>query len=434
MISYFQNIRNNILIKIGSFNSIGVLVTSLVGVVSVKVIAISLGAEGMALIGNLRNFLSTIQSVGTLGLYNGVVKYVSEHKNNKRELATMLSTSYYVCFVVTMILAAWLYYDPGFWNDLIFGKQYNFNFIFKAAGIALPFYCANIMSLAIINGFSKYKVFIVLNIVTSIAGLFITILLIWQYDLSGAFYAIVINPAISLLITLVLILNQKNFAKFLLANQITFQYIKRLSSYSVMALVSALVLPLILIKIRNFIIFNEGVDQAGFWEAIRRISDQYMVFVTTLISLYLLPKLAEIKTSKGFKEEIFNFYRIILPIFIVGFIIIYILKDTIILLLFSENFMAMKPLFIWQLSGDLLRIIAITLACQLLAKRMFWPYIVTEILSFSVLYFSSLYLIKRFGFVGASMAHFFNYLIYLIMLIILFRKKIFSNKEKQVLS
>ncbi|MDY8138557.1 O-antigen translocase [Aquimarina sp. 2201CG5-10] len=426
MSSYLDKLKKNILVKVSSFNAIGVAVKLVTALVGSKVIAVLLGAEGMALIGNLRNVLTSIQSVGTLGLYNGVVKYIAEHKKNKDELIEVLSTAYYSCFIVMTCLAGWLYFNPDFWNDLVFGEKYDFDYIFEAMGIALPFYAVNMLCLAIINGFSKYKVYILLNIASSVLGLLVTLFLIWEFRLEGAFFAIVLNPAIALLITIIVIMNQKNFAKLLLANRISFKYLKRFSSYSIMALISATVLPAILIKIRNFIIASQGVDEAGFWEAMQRISNQYMMFITTLLTLYLLPKLSEIKRSKQFKLEVLNFYKIILPVFVLGFLLIYFLRDFIVRILLSDDFLKMEPLFIWQLSGDVFKIASLVIAYQFLAKRMFWHYIITEILSLGFLYFCSIFLIKQYGFIGGSMAHFFNYLFYFILLILIFRKSFFG--------
>ena len=426
MNSHFDKLKNNVLIKVSSFNAIGVFVKMFTGFISLKVIAVFLGPEGLALIGNLRNVLTSIQSVGTLGLYNGVVKYIAEFKNNKEELTAMLSTTYLFCFAITLILSGWLYFDPHFWNDLIFGNKYDYSFIFKTLAIALPFYTINTLCLAIINGYSKYKIYILINIVGSIIGLLITLLLVWEYRLEGAFLAIVINPAISLLITMVIIWKQMNFKKFILINKVSLKYIKRLSSYAVMALMSATILPAILIRIRNFIMNTQGIEEAGYWEAIQSISSQYMLFITTLLTIYLLPKLAEIKRSKDFKLEVVNFYKTILPVFILGFLTIYVLRNFIIRILFSEDFMAMEPLFLWQLFGDFFRIISLVIAYQFLAKRMFWQYVITEIISFCFLYFVSIYLVNHFGFIGASMAYFFNYVFYFLLLVLVFRKSFFG--------
>ncbi|WP_299189726.1 O-antigen translocase [uncultured Aquimarina sp.] len=430
MDSYFDKLKNNVLIKVSSFNAIGVFVKMITGFISLKVVAIFLGPEGLALIGNLRNVLISIQSIGTLGLYNGIVKYISEFKSDNKEIRSMLSTSYLLCFVVIIFLSTWLYLFPTFWNNLVFGGSYQYNFVFKAIAIALPFYSVNTLCLAIINGYSKYKMYILLNIASSILGLLITVILVWEYKLEGAFWAIIINPAVSLCFTIVIILNKKDVTKFLPSTKISPKYLKRLSSFAVMTLVSVTVLPAILIRIRNFIIANEGLEEAGYWEAIQSISSQYMLFITTLLTIYLLPRLSEISSSKNFKLEVFNFYKTILPIFVIGFLIIYFLRNIIIEILFSNDFTAMEPLFIWQLFGDLFKIASLVIAYQFLAKRMFWYYIITEIISFTFLYFASIYLINQFGFIGASMAYLFNYVFYFLLLILVFRKSFFGPDRK----
>ena len=57
-----------------------------------KVIAIFVGPSGMALLGNLRNFLTSTEAFATLGFENGVVKYVAEHKKEEQKLQQTLST------------------------------------------------------------------------------------------------------------------------------------------------------------------------------------------------------------------------------------------------------------------------------------------------------------------------------------------------------
>jgi len=424
--SYFDRFRNNVLVKVSSFNAIGVLVKMVTGFVSLKVMAIFLGPDGLALIGNLRNFLTSLQSVGTLGLYNGVVKYIAEFKNDKKELTAVMSTSYLICFVATLCVSVWLYIDTDFWNQLIFGEQYTYGFIFKALAIALPFYSLNTLCLAIINGFSKYKIYILLNIISSILGLVITVLLVYRLNLEGAFFAIVINPVVSLLITIGIIVSRKNKVIVLPTTQISLKYTKLLSSYAIMALLSATVLPAILIRIRNYIILTKGAAEAGYWEAIQSISGQYMLFVTTLLTVYLLPRLSEIKRSREFRFEVINFYKTILPVFAFGFLVIYIFRNLIIKILFSIDFKPMEPLFLWQLLGDFFKIASLVIAYQFLAKRMFWYYIITEVASLGFLYVLSMYLIDLFGFIGASMAYFFNYVFYFLLLVLVFRKSFFG--------
>lgn len=424
MNSYFHKLKNNVLIKVSSFNAIGVAVKMVTGMISLKIVAVILGPEGLALMGNLRNVLTSIQSAGTVGLYNGIVKYVADFKDDKEELKAVLSTSYLLCLFATILLSAWLYIDPVFWNNLVFGVKYSYEFVFKGVAIALPFYTVNMLCLAIINGNSKYKVYIGINIIASIIGLLITVFMVWKYRLEGAFWAIIINPAVALVITM--ILYRKELLNFVGINKMSGKYTMKLSSYAIMALISTTALPAILIKIRNHIIYNEGAAEAGYWEAIQNISAQYMLFITTLLTIYLLPKLTEIKRSKGFRIEVINFYKTIFPVFAVVFLVIYVLRNVIIKILFSQEFEVMEPLFLWQLLGDIFKIASLVIAYQFLAKRMFWYYIITEIISLTFLYIISMLFINKYGFVGASIAHCCNYIFYFLLLILVFRKSFFG--------
>ncbi len=422
----YDKLHKNLLLKVTSWNALGVLVQLISGVVSSKIIALFLGAEGMALIGNIRNFITTIQSVSTLGLYNAVVKYIAEHKNNKSEIVKILSTTYYLGVVATMIMAAWLYYGATFWNQYIFGAEYQFEYVFRAMGIVVPLYAINMLSLSIINGYAKYKTYIIINIASSVVGLLITILLIWQFQLEGAFFAIVLNPAIAFLITFVIILNQRNFAKLIAVDQISKTYIKRFGTYALMTLISTIALPMIMVKIRNHIMITQGVDEAGYWEAMQRISSQYMLFVNTLLGLYLLPKLSSIKRSRLFRGEVLNFYKTIVPLFSIGLIVIYVFRKFLIQIFLSSAFMEMEALFLWQLLGDLFKVLSLVIAYQFLAKKMFWYYIIIETISLSFLYFASIFLIDQYGYIGATMAHFLDYVLLLIVLILTFRKSFFG--------
>jgi PST family polysaccharide transporter len=142
-----------------------------------------------------------------------------------------------------------------------------------------------------------------------------------------------------------------------------------------MKLVSAISLPLIMIAIRTEIVTVQSATEAGYWEAMNRISNYYLVFFTTLLTLYILPKLSEINDPKAFRKEIFGFYKTILPLFAAGMLIIYVLKTYIIQIVLTDEFLPMSSLFFWQLSGDLVKIASIVIAYQFLAKNMFWHYI-----------------------------------------------------------
>lgn len=428
-----EYINNKVLIKIASLQIASVLTRIIGGLLTSKAIAIFIGAEGLALIGNLRNFVGAFQAVATVGFYKGVVKYISEFKENTLELSKVLSTVYYVGFVSTVMVSFFCYFKAEWINDLIFPTYNDYAYVIRVFAIVLPFYSLNMFSFSIMNGFSKYKILIIINIIGQILSVSIALLLIYQNKIDGALISVVIAESLIFLITLVGIINRRSLVGHIKVNSISYSYLKKMAPYSVMALFTAVLLPMVAIVIRSYIIDNIGYKDAGFWEAMTRISKYYLMLISSLIALYLLPRFSEINDAKEFKKEVFSFYKSILPVLTIGFIFIYLLRKYIILVIFSEEFNSIEGLFMWQLLGDFMKVLSIVIAYQFLAKKMFWHYILTEAFLVITLYTSSIYFINLFdGIEGAVVAHFVSYTMYFGIILLIFGGSLFGlDSEKK---
>jgi PST family polysaccharide transporter len=86
--------------------------------------------------------------------------------------------------------------------------------------------------------------------------------------------------------------------------------------------------------------------------------------------------------------------------------------------------MPMADLFAWQLTGDFLKVGSLILGYEFFAKKLTKAFLVTEFISFTILYISSTYFMEVYGVQGAVMAHAFTYFVYWIVLLVYFRKKI----------
>tara|TARA_R110002012_G_scaffold17930_4_gene66665 strand:- start:35914 stop:37164 length:1251 start_codon:yes stop_codon:yes gene_type:complete len=396
------------------------------GFLTSKAIALFVGLEGMALIGNLRNFLSSVQAASILGLYNGVVKYVAEFKENTLELSKTISTVFYSGFISTILISFFCYFNADAINDYVFSYYNDYAYVIRIMAIALPFYALNMFIFGILNGFSKYKILIIINIIGQIFGLSITILLIYKERIDGALISVVISESLLFLITLVGIANRRSLASLIQVKHISFDYVKKLSSYSIMAIFSAFLLPIVAIAIRNYITDTVGLKEAGMWESMNRISKYYLMFVSSLLTLYILPRFSEIDNKKEFRAEVFNFYKSIIPIFAVGLIVIYLLRHIIVLVVFTDEFKPVADLFLWQLLGDFVKVLSIVIAYQFLAKKMFWHYIITEAFSVAILYLTSIYFIDIYGVKGANIAHFATYVLYYGLILLIFSSSLFG--------
>jgi PST family polysaccharide transporter len=381
----------------------------------------------MALVGNLRDFLRFAQSFSILGLYNGVVKYIAEFKDNSKELSKTISTVFYLGFISSFIISLLCYFYAQEINDYLFPGYNDYAFVIRILAVAMPFYALNMFSFSILNGFSKYRILLVINIIGQLLGTFVTVFLIWLNKLDGALVAVVIAESLIFLITVVGIANQRSLVGLIQVKNVRLASIKKLSTYSIMALFSAIVLPLVSIEIRSYIIDNVNQQAAGFWELMTRISKYYLMFVSSLLTLYILPRLSEIDNVKEFRKEVFGFYKTIIPVFGLGLLAIYFLRPFIIIIFSTSEFQPVEDLFLWQLLGDFIKVLSIVIAYQFLAKNMFWHYIITEAFSVTLMYFTSIYFIDIYGVKGATIAHFVTYLAYYIVILLIFSSSLFGK-------
>ena len=209
------------------------------------------------------------------------------------------------------------------------------------------------------------------------------------------------------------------------------EHYRKLLAFSIMSIVSIITSSGTQIMIRNHLIEEFSLEQAGYWQAIWQISVMYLLVLTTALSTYYLPRLAEIQDKFELRNEILSGYKIILPFVLISASSIYFLKDFIIEILFTPEFKEMRSLFLFQLIGDFFKMASWTLAFLMIAKAMIKAFIITEILFSGLFYLLTIILTELNGIIGVTQAHLINYLIYLVTMIILFRSSLFISKKEK---
>lgn len=411
--------------KITSLNSLSVALKIGIGLITSKILAVFVGPSGMALVGNLRNFLTSLENISTLGFQNGIVKYVAENEKSKQEFQKIITTVFITLLVTALFLSGILFFNAGYWNTRIFGSNTEYLLVFKALSLVLPFYVMSIFFIAVINGLGKFQKVIGINIIGNTIGLLVSIFLILQFKTVGALLATIVAPALLFFVTFYLIQKEIKIFQIIKLPFFDFQVLKNLSSYSLMALVSSVFGPIVFLAIRNHIIQDLGIEQAGYWETITRVSTYYMLFVSTILTVYFLPKLAKASTLSETKTVFWQYYKVILPLFVLALTVLYFSRYFVVEVIFTKEFLPVTNLFFWQLLGDVFKVCSLILGYQFFAKKLTTAFIITELFSLLLLYFLSLFCIKVFQIEGVVIAYAFQNLIYFIVLSIYFRKSLF---------
>jgi PST family polysaccharide transporter len=142
-----------------------------------------------------------------------------------------------------------------------------------------------------------------------------------------------------------------------------------------------------------------------------------------------LPKFSELSSKSDIRNEILFGVKVILPVVFLSALVIFLFRDQLIFILFTEKFKPMESLFGWQLVGDFLKVPAWMLGYLMISKALVKRFVFTEIiftLSFVLL---AKTMIKSNGLDGMAMAYAINYGMYLLALCFLMKDYLFTKAD-----
>ncbi|MFK0095478.1 O-antigen translocase [Pseudomonas sp. NPDC090592] len=410
------------MIRTTLLNAIAVVVKMLTLLGLNKFLAIYVGPSGYAAIGQLQNAVQIITTVSSGAINSGVVKYTAEYKGDHLREVVLWQTATKLTGFASLILAIAMALFHKQLSQLFFGSD-EFATVFLWFAVGVVFFSFNALFLAILNGKKEIIAYVIANIAGSLLSLGVTLLLTREFGLYGALTALVTYQSVSFVVTAVLVTRRAWFRWGAFIGRIDKRVALNLGRFALMAVTSAICIPMVQILIRYHLIESFGNEAAGYWEAMTRLSGAYLLMITTTLGVYYLPRLSELENGPELKREILDGLKIIVPITLFGCGCVFVLRDFVIGLLFSRDFAPMEVLFAGQLIGDVLKIVSWIVAYVMLSKAMLKLFVFTEIASCAALYLLTLVLTDYFGLQGASWAYALSYLLYaLAMYLLVYRR------------
>ncbi|HIH6831201.1 TPA: O-antigen translocase, partial [Enterobacter hormaechei] len=278
--------------------------------------------------------------------------------------------------------------------------------------IALPLSAVSTLINSIINGQQQYKKYITLGIISVIVSTTVMITLIIFWGINGALVAASIQSALIGLVMLISCIRQPWMKLNLWWGSVNKEHRLKIGGYILMAIASAVSMPLALIAVRKIIITNVGWDAAGQWQAVWKISEVYLSVMTMALGIYFLPQLAKLKTYAEIRREINGTVLVIIPIVIFMALFVYFMRDLAITILFTEKFREARELFGIQLIGDVLKISSWLYAYPMISRGATRWFVGSEIFFAISLVVMTAIFVPQFKTDGANIAYMINYIIY----------------------
>jgi O-antigen/teichoic acid export membrane protein len=378
MIKSLQRILQHGFIKVSGANGMVTIVKAAIAMGSAKVVATVTGASGIAMLGQLQNFITISTLLSSGGFSQGLTKYISEHRKDDDIIRQFISSAVGITTVLTSVIAVVLLSFPAFFTEYIFHDAAFKPLVIVLAGMLL-FFNLNSLIVAVVNGFQMYRQYFSINIITTFAAFILTVGLVLQYKVFGALLAIILSQSVVFAFSLTIV-RKEQWLKRISFDGIDRGKVRLLFKYTLVTVCSSILWPIVKIIIRNQVIANISAEEAGLWQAVVNINDYIATFTIGSFSVYLLPKLASISDKVLLKKELLFVYKVIVPASLIIFTVIYFLREYIILLLYSEQFVKCGDYLLLQMVGSFFWMCKVPIMNFMLAKGLTTAFMVNEIL------------------------------------------------------
>lgn len=339
-----------------------------IGFVSAKITAIYLGPAGMALAGQLSNFIDVACGAIGNGANIAVVNLTGQKHAEPKDLARLWGTAtrlvltfggllFVVVALASTQLAQWLLLDAAYWPVVV------------AAGLAIAFAAADAVISGVLNGLKQIRLLSQSGILALLAGFVGYAALTYSHGLWGALFATALIYPLRFLITLSFALNSDKARLADLFARYDRSVAKEILGFYPMLLVHSIALPLSLIFVRNSVIDAMGIEQAGHLQAAWRISEIYVGVLTTALGLYFMSHFSSLGSDAQRGGMLRRTVVQMTGLTALAALAIYLARDAIITLVLTQRFLPVGDLLPLQLTGDIFKMASYPLQMALVAQR-----------------------------------------------------------------
>lgn len=396
----------------------------IISVIRSKFIAILLGPAGMGIAGLLTSTTSLITTITNLGISTSAVKNVAaaNASGDSHKVGVVVSVLRRLVWVTglfgslfTLIFARWL-------SELTFGNR-DYTFAYILISITLLLTQINAGQLVVLQGMRKLKYLAKADLAGVTIALFTSVPIYYVWGVKGIVPAIITSSFMTLFLSWyfsskVKIQRVKVSKEILMSeggDMVRIGFFLSLSSLISMA--SAYV-------VRVFISHKGGVEQVGLYNAGFAIINTYVGMVFSAMVTDYFPRLSGIVNEPGKAKAIINQQAevallILAPI--LTFFLIFI--NWVVILLYSTRFLPVDSMIHWAALGIFFKAASWPIAYLIIAKGDSKLFFYSELIANIYMLGLNILGYQMSGLDGLGMSFFAGYLIYLIQVFIITKRK-----------
>lgn len=401
--------------KTSFLSGIAVLIRIATNLLINKFLAIYVGVSGYALIGQFQSLASVVTAFGSGAINNGVVKYTAEYTTDDSKRSAIWGAALIMSIIGSLLCALVLAIFRSPLSVFLLGSE-EYSEVILLLGLFLLLFVLNGLMLSVLNGLKAVPQLISANIGGSVLSGVISIYLVSNFGIWGALVALSTSQGVAFFLTLFIFIRTVKIDWRKLFFKPDGRSFKLLSAFAFMSATTAIVGPAGQVLIRDQLVLIMDLQGAGLWQALFKISETHLLLLTSTLTVYFLPRLAEISDGNELITEIKNTYRFVIPLVLASSVALYVLRNPLIEIMLSQEFLAITAVMGLYLIGDSIKIASWVMSFTMVSHARTKAFIITEIVFTGLYVASSIVFAKSWGLKGTAMAYVLTYLIYWIVM------------------
>jgi len=385
------------------------------GLIKIKFVAVMLGPVGIGLLGLYESLMTMVASLVGLGLSNSGVRQIASSSENSEATAVIRSALWYasiglgvlgmiVLWLLRETLALWIF------DDISYAKNVGY------LGIAVLLTLIVGAQMAVLQGLRRINDMALVTIISSFAGLLISVAIIWLLGNGGIVWYIVAGPATTVLVAHHLMRKLSVPSVGIKAISKGKAHLNTMLVLGVTFMVTQFITEATRLGVRSYIVSELGLDASGQFQAVWAISLTYLGFVITAMTADYYPRLTSvIHDAKKANQVVGEQTEVALLVAGPLILMMQALAPWVIRVLYSSDFVSSVEILRWLILGDALKLLAWPLGFVLIAKGKWGLFFLTQLV-WNLAYLIMVWIgLPKFGLEVTGMAYVLSYSLVIIL-------------------
>lgn len=364
------------------------LLSSAVGMVRSKLLAVLLGPAGVGLYAQLQTVQDFLAQAVPMGLQLGALRYIAQHRATDRTLVpryVSTASKAFLCLSAATVAVCLIFLKPLATFTLNDTAKYLY---LVPALLAVPFIIQSQLWLLYLRAGLEIKSFSAANILNYVVGLVLCVPLVLLWRVEGAAVVLLLMSVAGYAVA-------RGFAERSMDKELkreireapfdlaVLRNLMRFGMSNLPVFVLGMGLPLVL---RTAIIKDSGLTANGIFQALWAMSAMFSNLPFNTVGMYLLPRLCQLSKPEEFNLEVNKAMKVTLLLTTFGILTILLSRDFLVRLLFSKRFLPAIDLFPFQMMGDVCKAVVMTVQLPLLQQERFRARNLMNLLQHGVFY------------------------------------------------